>query len=321
MKNLKFLLFVAVVSMSATLAAQQLPLFAVHRDHWNVLNPAALSNNYLINEMNWSSGASFRRQWLGVKDAPITQVANLETVLEDYNIVTGGHIINDQTGLIGQTGIYGQFAYIIQLGRRIDQGLVLGLSAGAVQYRAKLSEINFAEEEVGIPIGDRLLYPDFGLGAFYYYDDKFYAGLSVPQTFGLNTRFRTAEGTFGFKRQQHFYTVVGGYFDVTWFGNDASFVEPSLWLRYVPNAPLSADLNVRYQINELIWGGLSTGFGFGKGISTALRLDTGVVLGETLNIYNGQLKVGFAFDFPLNSYGPAFGNSMEINVIYSWTSD
>ncbi len=302
--------------------AQQLPLWSVPRDHWNLLNPAALSNNYLINEMNFSASASYRQQWLGLdQDSPNTQLLNFEYIpREQDNIVTGGHIIRDQTGLLGQVGLYGQFAYRLELGLRTEQSLLIGLSAGLVQYRAKIEEIAFATPELMMLDNDQVIYPDFGFGAFYHYSDLFYAGVSVPQTLGLQTIFRDAAGerAFSIRRLQHFYGVVGGYINVDWFGASSSFLEPSVWVRYAPRSPLSFDANVRYQVSEFFWAGIGGGIGLGALLSGTMRFETGLKLGESINLRDGQLKVGFAFDLPLTVYRRDFGSTLEFTVIYSW---
>lgn len=325
MKILKFsykcmcLLVVGLFVLSEA-KAQQLPAFTIYRDHWNVINPASLSNNYLVNEWYFSAGASYRQQWWKSEDSPNTQVLNFEAVLPEYDrIVVGGHILRHQTGVIDQTGLYGQFAYRIEMGRRTEQALVIGLNAGIVQYRADFRDIQFAQAEQ-IPTDRDLIYhPDFSLGAFYYHSDLFYAGISVPQVFGLNTTFRdTTDNEFNIQRIQHLYGVVGGYIPVSWFGTEASFIEPSAWIRYVPGSPISLDANLRYQVSDFYWIGLGAGSGTGAAFSARLHLETGMILGESLNMYSGQLKIGIGFDIPLGVYRSAFGNSAELNLIYSW---
>lgn len=318
---LQFFVFVLLCLGTSELAkAQQLPAFSIYRDHWNVLNPASISNNYLVNEWYHSVGASYRQHWWKAEGSPNTQVINAEFILPDYDqIITGGHIIRHQTGLIDQTGLYGQFAYRIEMGRRIEQALVFGLHAGIVQYRAQLNEIEFAETEIAALENDQLYHPDFSLGAFYYYSDLFYAGISVPQVFGLNTTFRdTLDNTFNIERIQHFYGVAGGYIPVSWFGTEASFLEPSVWIRYAPGSPISADANLRYQISDFYWLGVGVGSGTGAAFSARLHFETGMILGESVNLYNGQFKIGLSFDLPLGVYRSVFGNSAEINLIYSW---
>ncbi len=317
MKNISIIAIFLLAN--AGVFAQQLPMFSIYRDQWNVLNPAFLSNNYLINERNMSLGATYRRQWRGIEDGPETQVFNWEYVQEEHPITTGAFIVNDRAGVFGQTGVYGQFAYRMEMGRRTKQSLSVGLHAGLVQYRAKLSDIEWREPEDQISADDHLLYPDFGFGFFFHDDDKYYVGASVPQVFGMTTAFKTPEGKFPILRAPHFYAVAGGYIPVSWFYSDNSFLEPSVWLRAAPHVPLSLDANVRYQISERFWAGLGGGMYAGKPVAAALHLEAGsIVDGEIINRPGSQLKIGFGFDVPLGVYRSAFGGSAEVHVVYSW---
>ncbi|HMQ48157.1 MAG TPA: PorP/SprF family type IX secretion system membrane protein [Saprospiraceae bacterium] len=313
--------FLLLVTGMTLLPAQQLPLFSVHRDQWKVLNPAAISNNYLLNEMNLTVGASYRRQWFGLEDGPNTQLIHFEYLPEAYDrIITGGHIVRDQAGKIGQMGLYGNFAYRLEFGRRVEHALAIGLGAGLVQYRARIADIAFEAPEVAGFDNSNVIFPDFSLGLFYYHSDQYYAGLSVPQLFGLKTIFRDSlnERAFDIKRVQHIYALAGAYIDVGWFGSNTSFIEPSFWLRYVPNSPLSADLQLRYQISDFFWLGLGGGIGLGQQPTSVIHTEFGFKLGESVNIYNGQWKIGFAYDIPLSRYQTFFGNMLEINAAYSW---
>ncbi len=317
MKNIIILVF--FVLANGCLFAQQLPLFTIYRDQWNVLNPAYLSNNYLVNEKNMSVGASYRRQWAGIEDGPQTQVLNWEYVHEEHPITTGAFVVNDRAGVFGQTGLYGQFAYRMELGRRTKQSLSIGLHAGMVQYRAKLRDIEWRETGDEVSENDVEFQPDFGFGFFFHKADKFYIGASVPQLFGLMTEFKTPEGKFPILHSPHFYAVGGGYFPVSWFNSDNSFLEPSLWVRSAPHVPLSLDANIRYQMGERFWAGIGAGVYMGKPFSSALHVELGTILaGELLNLPDSQLKIGFGFDWPLGLYRPTFGGSGEVHIIYAW---
>jgi type IX secretion system PorP/SprF family membrane protein len=319
--NISHFILLIILSWSLSSTAQQQPLFSTYRHQWKVLNPASISNNYLLNEMNISLSASHRQQWLGLEDAPNTQLIQFEYLPpNNRKIVTGGHIMRDQAGKLGQIGLYGNFAYRIELGRRVEQTLSIGLGAGLVQYRAELENIAFATPEMASLSNDNVLYPDFSLGAFYHYSDKYYAGISIPQVFGLQNVFRDSLGerAFDIRRVQHWYAVAGAYIDVPWFGSTTSFLEPSIWLRYVPNTPISMDANVRYQISDFFSLGFGGGVGFGERLSSVLHLETGFKLGESMNINNGLWKIGFSYDIPLSQYRSAFGHTFEINFVYAW---
>ncbi len=297
--------------------SQQLPIFTLYRDHWSIINPAYISNNYLINEMNMSIATSYRNHWWGIEGGPVTQVVNWEYLPEDQNYSVGAHIINDKTGLIGQTGAYGQFTYSLKFGRRIDQSVVFGLNAGLVQYRAEISKIEWQDEEESVLQDDNVIFPDFGYGVFYHYSDKVYAGLSIPQLFRLTTTFRTDNGDFPIDRFQHFYAVVGGYIPVTWFRSNNSFVEPSAFVRFAPNVPLSFTMNARYLISEVFWMGMGFSYNSGNHATGALHFEIGNILGEAIDLQNSQLKLGIGFDIPIGPF-ENYGYGIEFVGVYSW---
>lgn len=300
-------------------SAQQVPLVTVYRDAWGLLNPAAMSNNYLLNNRTMSMSGNWRVQWWGLAESPRTQALNWEWVDDDHNSVWGAHILNDQTGKIGQTGLYGRYAYRLRMGRRTEHSLTIGLHGGMVQYRARLSEIDFPDPGTAPQTDERVLRPDLGVGVFYHYADRWYAGISAPQTFGMRTVLQTNRGNFGIRRIPHLYAVAGGYWSASWLGNETSFIEPSVWLKYVPNAPLNLDFNARAQVSELVWAGAGMNVGLGEQLAAALHFEAGLFFGDQVQMLNSQLKVGFGFDVPVTQGVLGnFGGSGEVNVVYSW---
>lgn len=315
-----FATFCTALALYTALPAQQTPLFSLYRDQWGVLNPAALSNNYLLNNRTMSLSGAWHVQWWGLPQSPRTQTLAWEMVEEQRNSVFGAHIMNDQTGAIGQTGAYGRYAYRIKMGgRRTSQSLLIGLNAGIVQYRANLNEIDFPDPATAPTESARSIRPDLGVGVFYHYSDRYYAGISVPQAFGFRSSFPDAESTFSIRRVPHLYGVAGGYWSTPWLGNETSFVEPSVWIKYVPNNPLNIDLNLRAQVSELVWVGTGANLGFGVLPTIALHFETGLFFSEQVQLLNSQCKIGFAFDLPVTqSVSRAFGSSAEVMVVYSW---
>ena len=327
------LLFILNLLFTVAVDAQQLPLFTQYRDSWTQINPAILYNGYINYEHDVAVGISHRQQWTDADliGAPLTSMAQFQYVVEDYNFFVGGHLIKDETGDIGTTGVYGNFAYQIPLGKgRVEQSLSVGINGGLVQYRVDLPDGIRTTNGVGNAFSETILYPDFGAGIFYHYDDKWYAGLSIPQIFGLNLDIRNPEDPttpFKIEKVRHYYAVIGGYFAFDFLESESSFFEPSLWVRYVENAPLSFDANLRYKPSDYFWLGL----GFGSAttypsireqmivdpLKKVLHMEAGIVLPDLFRDYS-QLKVGFGYDVQLSEYLVNFGNSFEIHLIYSW---
>ncbi len=300
--------------LSATfLPAQQLPLLTQYRHNQSVLNPGAVSSEFLAYENNVAFGASYRLQWVGFENAPTTAMVRGDLLLETgggVHLLTGGYLINDQTGPTGFTGAYGRIGGLIS-GDPYYGGVGFGLSLGMVQYRVDVSEIRLREEGDILGTEDaQQFYPDVGLGAFAYTvvgdGDYLYGGVSVPQVFGLDLEVRTADGEFLAERVAHFYGVLGFYK----FLRDEGFLQPSLWVKYAPNVPVNVDFNLRYQMAANFW------IGVGGSSAGAMHGEFGVLVGENLGFGN-TLKLGYGFDYHFSSFGPFTGASHEINVSYS----
>lgn len=307
----RLILIFTFVCISFSLFSQQTPLFNQYRDNANIINPAYIGDDYLIRDNNISIGLTFRTQWVGIENHPVTQSLKGDYIYENsgVSLLTGGYLINDQTGPTGLTGIYGKIGGILS-----DDpywgGLSFALTAGIQQFRINANELILREENDVLNTGEQSkITPDVGLGVFYYHnisggifnEDYVYGGLSIPQVLGLNLNFSDEFGEFNLKRKQHFYAMLGMYK----FLSGDSFLQPSAWIRYVANAPVSVDINLRYQINDSFY------FGAGGSISGNFHFETGFILG-------GQLRLGYGFDYPFNTIGPIGGGSHEININFAF---
>ncbi|MCB0596699.1 MAG: PorP/SprF family type IX secretion system membrane protein [Lewinellaceae bacterium] len=294
------------------LQAQQLSLFTQYRENIGILNPAAVESDFLAFGQNITFGANYRAQWVGLENAPSTQTVRGSYLYADgagVALMAGGHLMNDQTGPTGFTGLYGRIAGIVTSDPEVG-GFVVGISAGAVNFRINSSEIRLRDQGDLVGTTDQSqFFPDVGVGVYYYHlvgrnDDYFYAGLSVPQVIGLDLTIQNDEGEYVTQRVQHFYGMLGFY---KFFDND-SFLEPSAWVKYAQGAPINADFNLRYYLPVNFW------VGAGGATSGTVHLETGVVLGDPTD---RSFKIGYGFGYSFSSFGPTAGTTHEINLSYS----
>ncbi|MBK7407865.1 MAG: PorP/SprF family type IX secretion system membrane protein [Saprospirales bacterium] len=316
--NRLHLLF-ALLLCAQFLPAQQLSLFTQYRENLGVLNPAAVSADYLTYESNVSIGASYRTQWTSFPSNPTTQTIHgiyLNADNNSFNMYAGGYLLNDVTGPTGLTGLYGRVGGILT-GDPYYGGISIGISVGLVQFRLKTSELRFRDpDDVVAAGGDQMqLYPDVGAGIYAYKrlegggafeDDVVYGGISVPQVMGLDLTFRNDQGEYSTQRVQHFYGIFGFYK----FFDEYSFLEPSVWVKYAPNTPVNVDFNLRYQTAYNFW--------IGTGVSTAknFHLEGGLLIGEAG--YGNLLRLGYGFDYAFTDYGPFTGGTHEVNLTYTF---
>jgi len=274
---------VILLNISIPLFAQQTPLFTQYRENYSVVNPAMLSSDYLLK-------------------------GNFIYAKSGVSIISGGYLLNDKTGPTSNTGIYGKIGGVLS-----DDpywgGIAMGLSIGIQQFKVDASK--FVQRQQGdlLTLQDQSkISPDVGFG-FYYYkrfekgwfsEDIVYAGFSAPQILGLNIAFTEGDNDFDIRRQPHI-NLIAGYYKML---DGDKFIEPSIWLRYVANAPLSLDVNFRYHVNKSIF------FGFGGSIGRTFHFETGFVVGE-------QLRIGYGFDFPFNTIGPVGRSTHELNLSFA----
>lgn len=299
--------------------AQQMPLFTQYREMQGIINPAAINYGFFTDQHKGSVGVSFRRQWVNIQGPPTTQILRGEYFAADHTGVTilaGGYLMNDQTGPTGFTGLYGRVAGVITPDAEYS-GLSIGLALGGVQYRIKTSELKVHDLDDIRASQDRTqFYPDLSIGAFWYQrldgladDDYVYAGASIPQIMGLDLTVPTGVGSkeVRLQRVQHYYAQLGWYH----FFGEGTFIEPSVWVRYLPNVPVSIDMNVRYQAANNLW------VGAGASLQGTIHAEAGVILGKNMG-FDTNVKFGYGFDYSTRTYGPFVGTSHEVNLSFSF---
>ncbi len=312
-------LLTALLCLHGVLGAQQLSLFTQYRENATLINPAAMESDFLAFGNNLTIGLNYRKQWAGLSGSPETQSLRLSYINKNWSgatLTAGGYLLNDVTGPTGFTGVYGRLGAVIGPDPEFS-GLSIALTGGMVQYRVKANEIRLREEgDVVGMTNQNQLFPDVGVGLYFYntidngggFDgDMFYAGVSVPQILGLDLTFTDEDGEFYMQRARHFYGMLGLYK----FFSDDNFLEPSLWVKYVPGAPVNLDFNLRYQLPSAIW--------IGSGVSTGgnFHFEAGFNLGDNVGLYN-NIKVGYGFDYSFSSFGPSVGSTHELQVAFSF---
>jgi len=309
----RFTLFPCLLFVLAftSLQAQQLSLFTQYRENATIINPAAVESNFLAFGQNITFGGSYRAQWVGLDNAPTTQTLRgsyPHRASSGVTFMAGGYLMNDQTGPTGFTGFYGRVAGIVSPNPE-ESGFVLGISGGAVNYRVDGSEIQLREQGDLIGTMDQSqFFPDVGVGLYYYRmtgrnANMFYMGLSVPQVFGLDLAFQNDDGDYEVQRLQHYYGMLGYYF---FFDND-SFLEPSLWVKYVEGAPVNADFNLRYYLPVDFW------IGAGASSGGTAHLETGVLLGDTVG-FDNTFTISYGYGYSFSSFGPSAGATHELSL-------
>ncbi len=333
MKNLSILLLLLFLSSAAL--AQQTDLSSLYRYNWQILNPAAVNHTFLEDKSKkYIFNSAYRQQWLGIDGGPVTYNARFEYFPDNNNsIKVGGFVMGDRAGAIGTNSVFGNFAYLIKLSQQDAESYIsVGLNLGAVWYNVDMGEIRFQDDQPNLMTEGVInqSYADMALGAFYRWKSlpyralpvlglsEFYAGVSVPQTFTMDMN-TPADGAFNLERVQHYYLITGAVFLLS----SDFLLEPSTWVRYVPNAsfqtlfnnaPVSADVNLRLKYNNMFWigGGFST--------NRLLHTEFGADIGRGLCANCGKnylLTLALAYDAPVG-WNSQLPGSLELSLGLGW---
>jgi type IX secretion system PorP/SprF family membrane protein len=315
---MKSITYVCICFIPIMSKAQQLPLLSYYREHHALLNPATLyyENYTSSNRPEFSVGASYRQQWLGVNDAPQTMTVRFEHILSDQNMVYGASFLRDAIGVTDLTGGYTRYAYQL---KNDNNFISAGLSFGFFQYRYKPWEGKIKQPNdivAGTPYSEGVF--DVSLGIFGNLElreetDMLYMGASIPQVYALNFANNSDNPI---ARYKHYYFLIGYYHFFEKDPDFVSFIEPSLWVRYVPNIPIQLDANMRVNIRQFWFGGGMAMSPIGDFQFDVIHTEAGIRL--PLGSNGNTLKIGYGFDITTNKASVRLGATHEINLVYSW---
>jgi type IX secretion system PorP/SprF family membrane protein len=237
---------VLILIVSSNIKAQQLPVFTQYMLNKYVFNPAVTGT-----EDHFTAIANYRYQWQGITDAPRTYILSVHGPHKYKNYGIGGALYTDVTGPTSRTGAYLSYAYYLKV--KTDQKVSLGLSGGLMQYRVDGTKITLADPG-DLVLANTLLtkfVPDFGFGA-YWYSDKFYVGLSVPQFIQARVDFTDDSAQSLSKLTSHFYINAGYKYDI----NEEFAVEPSFMMRYSYPVIPQIDLGLKGLYQDMFYLGM-----------------------------------------------------------------
>ncbi len=301
MKKRIQLLIVIAVCTSCRVQAQYEPMFTQYMFNETFINPA-----YAGSHENIAAGLLYRNQWVGIKGAPITQTFSIHAPACRRQLGIGFSVMNESIGVTHQLAVYGDFAYRMLFNQSV---LSFGLQAGFVNDEEKFSQVFTIQQGDNQFASDvrKLFLPNAGFGVYYYYKEKFYAGLSIPRLF--ENRIDPAPSdvvvkNVGNLKFWHYYFATGYVFDL----NEAVKFKPSIMVKAVQNAPVELDANANFLINKFLWLGGS--YRTGDAVSALLGFQI-----------TKQLRVGYSYDYTLTKLQKFNSGSHEITINYDFSFD
>lgn len=311
MSKLRVILFIFIIPVFGGVSGQAVsdsmginlayPIYSQYLQNGLLINPAyAGSRGALCGFM------SYRRQWLGIDNAPVFETFSLDAPMKNDRVGLGFTGQFMQYGVTRSSSIYASYSYNI----RLREGrLAFGIKGGVDISNTDYSKIDLTDPNDPVFLEANNLYalPNVGAGV-YYYSSRLFAGLSVPHFLSYE---RTGKNTIEPYHSFHNYDFIfsaGGLFSLS----DMLKFKPSTLISYSLQATkrlMQLDINGNFIIRDLLWVGGSW------------RTTEKVVVGILQVQLDPQLMIGFSYDYPvgeLSSYSK--GGSAEFILRYEFGS-
>lgn len=303
MKTMKRTLSICIILLAtSSLFAQQELMVSQYMFNGLFLNPA-----YAGSHKYWEATALHRSQWVSLDGAPTTQLIGIDGPVADEKIGLGAIVLHDQIGDTRQFEFSANGSYHLDLDSERKNRLSFGLRAGFSNYTARLDETLVFDNDDPVfisPIENEFI-PKLGAGV-YFYNPKFYVGLSVPTIFAADDNLEVDpiglfEGTDDIYFENHMFLNAGYVYEIS----ENLVLKPNVLIKYHPAAPLQADINANLLINQKFWAGVS------------YRTNDAIIGILEFNVTD-QIRIGYAYDFTLSDLADYSNGSHEVMLGYNF---
>jgi type IX secretion system PorP/SprF family membrane protein len=287
----KRLLFILAALVPMTLAAQfEVPRLSQYLNNGLSNNPAYAGSRDAL-----SITGVRRSLYTGFEGNPTGYMAALHTPLKKGNVALGLTVENKSYPGYSNTGVYSHYAYRIWLG---GVRLSMGLRAGLYNYQLNYSELMLKDGTDPAFNAENGFKPNFGAGV-YLYNNRFFAGLSVPYFLNLPD----STGSLEFDYRSYRYLLTGGYlFDFT------------------DNFKLKASTMVEYSISRIdVQGGVNfILFGDMLWLGGLYRYTSSTLTSMVEFQISRPLRLGIAYDYSFTNLSRVSNGSFEVMFRYEF---
>jgi type IX secretion system PorP/SprF family membrane protein len=260
-----------------------------------IINPASAGNRGALN-----IAAFYRRQWVGIPGAPETMTLAMDAPLLDSKLGLGLIFSIDKIGVSKETSFSTNYAYKISMGKG---NLSFGLGAGLIITNTAWSDLSVSDpgDEYYLLNSRVFVVPDFKFGV-YYYNQNYFAGISIPKLLENNFDFNKNKYTQKFDPGQYYYLFNTGY--IFSLSPKLKF-SPSTLLTISPREKLLYDVNAHFILFDRIWLGAT--YRNNRSVAGLLQLAV-----------NNQFRVAYTYDFDFSELRRYSYGSHEIMLRYEF---
>jgi len=282
MKKISLFIFASILAVIGY--SQQLPLQSQYQFNYATINPAASGENDF-----YRVRASFRDQWVGLTDSPIS--TQILTVTKGFgNNGLGATVFSDKTGgIFNTTGAVLSYSHKVKFAEKSD--LYFGVSGG-------VSKINLIPTNDPAVLSNNDVAPDFNFGV-YYTHKNIKIGVSIPGLLNANYEITDSDEN---TKDRHFYTMLS-YEKAL---NEDWSIFPSVLVKTTANNN-QIDANINFKLKNRLWFGTSYRQDFGPTIYV------GIDFGKLLSVYS--------YDISTNEVADYSSGSHEFTLGYDFISD
>lgn len=290
----KGLLIVWCLVAAISLQAQDAVQYSQYFSNQMAINPAYAGADDAL-----SVSLIHRNQWTGVSGAPSTTTLTGHTLFNNENTGLGVNLYVDKINIHSEVSFSGIYSYRINTSKNtyLSMGLQAGLNSVRSDYSSLLGSIHDPNDP-GLRF-ERQTTTAFQFGAgVYYKSPKLEFGLSAPVLFSSVSD--SPEDSLGrLSTMPHLFIFSTYKFDVT----REVEIAPSILMKSRPGSPFAVDINVAATLKDAITVALS--YRSFESMSAILQMR---IL--------PQMKLGYAYDFPISSVKRRYFNSHEIMINY-----
>lgn len=291
MKNWIYILLVFIF-LSNKLFSQQIVLNSQYMINSLVLNPAAAGTKTYAPLV-----FGVRRQWMGIREAPVSQHISYHNSLSKY-IGVGGVMFNDVAGPSRRSGVMGILSTQVETSKYSRVSFAL---AGSInQYMINRDQLITEESDDNTVLNytSNRLIPDLGFG-FKWYGDRYQVGVSGYNMIQTNLDLTNIITPVTNNLDRTFY-LNGSYIIPLGKYSPLVTLEPSAVARFMVNAPFQFDVNLRAIYNKRFWFG--TSYRFKESIVAMVGFST------------AKLGISYSYDYSTSALMEYNSGSHEIMI-------
>ena len=237
MKRIITLAVAITIALVEQTSAQQDPNFTLYNFNMNIINPAAAGST---NMQALSLG--YRSQWIGLSDAPNTQVLNFTKPL-NKGLGLGISLVRDQVFVLQETDITVDVSYKLQLSETHD--LYFGIKTGGSFVNIDLTKTGAVNDPL-FTENQNFFNAQFGAG-LYLKHKEYYVSISTPNFLNGKRYVKQGNAPRAAVDNLHMYYGAGYHFQLS----ETVQVTPAIMHRSTQGAPSSTDINATVAYNKI----------------------------------------------------------------------